>query len=316
LELLTPGHALLSSSTRKTVRARRSSGPMFETPVPSGNPWDVIEDDAIAPVVPEAHSEEVQQEDYDEVEYMSPTAIDPPYTPHFDVPDHKLVGIQLFDMMHSIPNDDAADRFYAAEKENIDDTGLLEASGFNASPSRWDLFELPDNDDPSPFFGLHSVGEASRRPTKAPQTTQRTGHMTKGIHGTTSVPRARAATIPKPQPFTQPAIPSASKLRQAVRAGATSMAQTKKSPQNKPPPRPATVAGRMASTLRSAPASAPRILVRPATSTSLRQPTGTARTAKLQTKMQTGVPPLVADAVIVFQFDDTGTRDDDFMFDV
>jgi len=47
--------------------------------------------------------------------------------------------------MHSIPNDDAADRFYAAEKENIDDTGLLEASGFNASPSRLDLFELPDD---------------------------------------------------------------------------------------------------------------------------------------------------------------------------
>jgi len=75
LELLTPGHALLSSSTRKTVRARRSSGPVFETPVPSGNHWDVIEDDAIASVVSEAQSEEVQQEDYDEVEYMPPTAI-------------------------------------------------------------------------------------------------------------------------------------------------------------------------------------------------------------------------------------------------
>jgi len=69
---------------------------------------------------------------------------DPPYTPHFDVPDHKLAGIRLFDMMHSIPNDDAADRFYAAEKENIDDTGLLEAGGFDAS-SQWDFFELPDD---------------------------------------------------------------------------------------------------------------------------------------------------------------------------
>lgn len=53
------------------------------------------------------------------------------------------MGMRLFDMMHSIPNDDTADRFYAAEKENIGDTGLLEASGFNASLSRWDLFQLP-----------------------------------------------------------------------------------------------------------------------------------------------------------------------------
>jgi len=75
LEFLTPGHALLPSSARKTVRGRRSSGPVFETPVPSGNHWDVIEGDAIAPIVLEAQSEEVQQEDYDEIEYMPPTAI-------------------------------------------------------------------------------------------------------------------------------------------------------------------------------------------------------------------------------------------------
>ena len=73
----------------------------------------------------------------------------------------------------------------------------------------------------------------------------------------------------------------------------------------------------MASTLRSAPASVPRILARPATSASLRLPTGTTRTAKLRAKMQTGVTtPLVADPVIGFQFDDMDIRDDDFMFDV
>jgi len=71
--------------------------------------------------------------------------IDAPYTPHFDVPDYNFVGMQLFDMMHSIPKDDATDRFYAAEKENIDDAGLLEASGFNASPSQLNLFELPED---------------------------------------------------------------------------------------------------------------------------------------------------------------------------
>ncbi|KAH9972443.1 hypothetical protein BGW80DRAFT_373037 [Lactifluus volemus] len=54
------------------------------------------------PAAPQAPSEEVQREDYDEIEYMAPTAIDPPYTPHFDMPDLKLVGAHLFDMMRSL----------------------------------------------------------------------------------------------------------------------------------------------------------------------------------------------------------------------
>jgi hypothetical protein len=71
----TPGHALLSSSVRKTVRGRHGSGPVFETPVTNGNHWDVIEHDVAMPAAPEAQGEEVQQEDYDEIEYMAPTAI-------------------------------------------------------------------------------------------------------------------------------------------------------------------------------------------------------------------------------------------------
>ncbi|KAH9054300.1 hypothetical protein EDB87DRAFT_1568349, partial [Lactarius vividus] len=145
LESMTPGHALLPSSARKSVRGRYSSGAAFETPVTKGNHWDVIEGDIEVPTLPEAQGEGVQAEDYDEIEYMPPTAIDPPYTPHFDVPDYGLVGAQLFNMMHSFPKDDATDRFYAAEKEGIDDTGLLEASGVVDSPSRWNFFELPED---------------------------------------------------------------------------------------------------------------------------------------------------------------------------
>jgi hypothetical protein len=77
--------------------------------------------------------------------HMQTRHVDPPCAPHFDVPDYKLMGIQLFDMMHSFPKDDATDRFYAAEKENIDDARLLEASGFNASPSQWNFFELAED---------------------------------------------------------------------------------------------------------------------------------------------------------------------------
>jgi hypothetical protein len=71
---LTPGHALLPSSVRKTVRGRHSSGPVFKTPETNGNHWDVMEGDVTAPVAPEAQVEEVQSEDYDEIEYMPPTA--------------------------------------------------------------------------------------------------------------------------------------------------------------------------------------------------------------------------------------------------
>ncbi|KAI9452213.1 hypothetical protein BJY52DRAFT_1294130 [Lactarius psammicola] len=145
LESMTPGHALLPSSARKSVRGRYSSGAAFETPVAKGNHWDVIEGDIEVPALPEAQGEGAQAEDYDEIEYMPPTAIDPPYTPHFDVPDYGLVGAQLFNMMHSFPKDDVTDRFYAAEKENIDDTGLLEATGAVDSPSQWNFFELPED---------------------------------------------------------------------------------------------------------------------------------------------------------------------------
>jgi hypothetical protein len=75
LELLTPGHALLSSSVRKSVRGRYSSGPVFETPVTNGNHWDVIEGGVAVAAAPRAQGEEVQQGDYDEIEYMAPTAI-------------------------------------------------------------------------------------------------------------------------------------------------------------------------------------------------------------------------------------------------
>jgi hypothetical protein len=46
------------------------------------------------------------------------------------MPDLRLVGAQLFETMHSLKRDDMLDRFYAAEKENVDDSELLEASGF------------------------------------------------------------------------------------------------------------------------------------------------------------------------------------------
>ena len=75
LESMTPGHALLPSSARKSVRGRYSSGAAFETPITKGNHWAVIESDIEVPTLPEAQGEAVQAEDYDEIEYMPPTAM-------------------------------------------------------------------------------------------------------------------------------------------------------------------------------------------------------------------------------------------------
>ena len=74
LGMCTPGHALLSSLVRKTVWGRHSYGPVFKTPDTFNNHWEVMEIDVIAPVAPDTQGEEVQSEDYDKIEYMSPTA--------------------------------------------------------------------------------------------------------------------------------------------------------------------------------------------------------------------------------------------------
>ena len=45
------------------------------SPVTDGNCQDVIEGDIAMPACPEIQDEEVQQEDYDEIEYIAPTPI-------------------------------------------------------------------------------------------------------------------------------------------------------------------------------------------------------------------------------------------------
>ncbi|KAI0058108.1 hypothetical protein BV25DRAFT_1994533 [Artomyces pyxidatus] len=150
LTVATPGHLLRPSSTRKSVRARRSSGPNFETPITNGNHWDVSDMEIEVPAVDEVQEEQAETEDYDEIEYMPPTAIERPYEPAFEMPDYTVVGAQLFKLMHSHTYDDANDLYFAADKERMDE-GLLESTGFSTSPSHWKYFKLPELDDDSPF---------------------------------------------------------------------------------------------------------------------------------------------------------------------
>jgi hypothetical protein len=125
--------------------------------------------------------------------------------------------------------------------------------------------------------------------------------------------RARAITISNPPT----AVHLSSKRGQAVRVTPTpTVGLTKKSPQINHPTRPATATGRIASTSRTRPVSATRILARPATSTSLRLPPAVTKTVKVTKKLQTGAMPSAADPEIVFEFGGMDVEYHDFMFDV
>lgn len=64
---------LRPSSARKHIRAPR---PSYETPTTNGKHWDVSDIDIdVEGVGAESKSATIEEEDYDEIEYMAPTAI-------------------------------------------------------------------------------------------------------------------------------------------------------------------------------------------------------------------------------------------------
>ncbi|VDC07572.1 unnamed protein product [Peniophora sp. CBMAI 1063] len=144
----TPGHLLRPSSMRQSTRRRSSGRPnVFETPMNAGDHWNVSDTEVEVDAV-EEEPELAPTDDFDEIEYMPPTAIDVPYQPAFDMPDYALTGAQLYNTMHSFPYDDWADLYYAAERDHIGDEGLLQASGYT---DNWDILQLPELEDDSPF---------------------------------------------------------------------------------------------------------------------------------------------------------------------
>ena len=70
------------------------------------------------------------------------------------MPDYKVAGANLRKQMYSYYYDDTADLYYAADRENMD-KGVLEASGFAASPSKWEKLELPELGPYHYEFGRH-----------------------------------------------------------------------------------------------------------------------------------------------------------------
>ncbi|KAJ7140913.1 hypothetical protein C8R44DRAFT_762088 [Mycena epipterygia] len=105
----TPDSVARPSSTRKHVRVPHSATKNFETPLTNGNHWDVSELDLVVPLVEEPLPLVVPEtDDYGEIEYMPPTAVDTPYTPPFEfaLPDYAAVGADLLRLAHSYPYDD------------------------------------------------------------------------------------------------------------------------------------------------------------------------------------------------------------------
>jgi len=112
--------SLRTSSTRKHDRLPRSASKTFETPVTSGNHWDVSDIDIeIGGVVA---NQSLEEEDYDEVEYMPPKVegescspssqnrltfmLDVSYEPPFELPNYREVGKTLIALIRSFPLDD------------------------------------------------------------------------------------------------------------------------------------------------------------------------------------------------------------------
>ncbi|KAJ7090864.1 hypothetical protein B0H15DRAFT_247599 [Mycena belliarum] len=179
----TPDSVARPSSTRKHVRAPRSASKNFETPVTTGNHWDVSELDLVIPAVEEPQVPAPPEDDYDEIEYMPPNSLDVPYVPPFDfpLPDYTAVGASLLRLAHSYPPDET----------------LPPNSEPDLDACTWDMpvFALPDIESDDPFLDALS---------KSQQLTARLGTAAPGRTSARVVPALKKpiAASRKPLPTT------------------------------------------------------------------------------------------------------------------
>jgi len=182
---ITPGALLRPSSARKHVRLPRSASKSFQTPLNGGNHWDVSDID-IDPEVVAAPSQSIEEEDYDEIEYMPPKLPEMPYEPPFELPDYKEVGRALLALTHSYPIDDIPTHHTIIE--------------FTADESDDKFFapndlSLPHLDDDSPFSRANPVP----KPKPVPEVTRALAsskNTTRPIQITTSRTIRAASTVP------------------------------------------------------------------------------------------------------------------------
>ncbi|KAI9067520.1 hypothetical protein FKP32DRAFT_1588511 [Trametes sanguinea] len=173
---------LRPSSTRKSLRGRLSG--TFKTPVTKGDHWNVSPGDMELDIVGGPAEQATEQvvalkDEDDEIEYMPPTAIEPPYEPPFELPNYKSMGDTLFNLGHVPLQDDTLDEFYARDiDQQLDVHALVVESG----PQSADTLELPELEDDSPF--------AKKAAKPGPST-----GSSKPSHPATRIPSSRAASV-------------------------------------------------------------------------------------------------------------------------
>ncbi|KAF7972607.1 hypothetical protein HWV62_17424 [Athelia sp. TMB] len=165
--LQTPG-LLRPSSARKHDRMP-SATKNFQTPQTQGNHWDVSETEIECPETV-AVNLSIEEEDYDEIEYMPPSAIEPPYQPPFEMPNYAEVGSAIKTLVHSYHFDDPP---------SFDDAIPIALEGFDHH------LLLPEIEDDSPFS---IIKPSSRQPAKG------TGKATPTSVMASRPPRPVAAT--------------------------------------------------------------------------------------------------------------------------
>ncbi|KAL0956969.1 hypothetical protein HGRIS_003071 [Hohenbuehelia grisea] len=213
----TPDFALRPSSTRKHARSPRSAVKNFETPMTTGNHWDVS-DGSIC--VPEAHAEEGEEEteDHDEIEYMPPK-LELPYTPPFDfeLPNYKELGASFLQVTRSYP---------------VDETPLSPLDlneGYTFERPAWESIPLPKLGDDDPFSQYADTtpsvtvkrgaakpvpSRTSRQPVSRPATSMHA----RGTISAQSRTASRLANISRPG--------TATSIATQIKAGGARMAST------------------------------------------------------------------------------------------
>ncbi|EIM83073.1 uncharacterized protein STEHIDRAFT_171174 [Stereum hirsutum FP-91666 SS1] len=349
---IVPGEALLRpSSTRKSIRGRRSSAggttldfTNLKTPFTKGNHWDVSDLDIPADVAEaEGEVEAVEQEDYDEVEYMPPTAVESPYEPTFPMPDYKITGAALWSAMHSYQEDDAADVFHL-EQSKFHEASLdvtVPASQFEMLPLR----ELVDDDDPfalprstkssSTSITSHA-SKASLRQTIASKsmtrpTTTRPTIPTQTRSVTTATSRSTPAiskprTIPTGSAFTSGHARSSSRpTATTIPRPGTSIGTTRSTAKTTAPVRAASVAAIKRTATSTAARTAPPVRSATTTNIGIRKPLakerpGAAIASGPSTSRASTLIKRVPTEELVLDFDDAMVgidgHGDDFQFDV
>ncbi|KAG5643321.1 hypothetical protein DXG03_001205 [Asterophora parasitica] len=334
----TPDSQLRPSSARKHVRAPKSGGKSFETPLNNGNHWDVSELDI---VIPEAEVQEaLPEDDYDEVEYMAPNTLDLAYQPplNFELPDYKEVGKALFKHAYSYHYDDTPVVEIEIKEDDIQKPG-------------WDTLPLNELESDDPFHQAKAqISSAAAPPPAALRTTRLGGvNATRSASGaskavqsnrpvaTTRVPSSKSAQNVPSRPGTSasivPSTRSTTLRTNATRSAVPSAAarpsaipkRTAKPSVNSTstiPSRPATSAAtrsRAASTAATTPS-----VRRPATSTSSYKTTSQPRTASSKaapairgrTGAQITKGTTTHPSGLVLLVDEGLALDDDFRFEV